>query len=351
MNRREFLYVAGGASAAAYAGLPKLAGAAEVAERGLRISVDDNAPDPIHDGARAIVASKDHALLQILTGSRGIEVTTSRRLLNGPLADRALNHLVLVGLPSDPLIQTAWQREARGKPEGFYIFGFGTFNGDMGYIESDRNLFLHSTGIDVAPFETEVVTITGTTPAGVKLACEAFLSRQLINGVVGAAGWSRPVQGLLDRDALPPGFALPGEAPEKIGEYTRIGYTQASEDEYRGVLADTGVTPQSIWRAKYYTAGVWDHSGAVAALDAYSYGLHRRAYGNTRWVAEFGSAAEAASAVPKIAAAAHLNSRGDKWTGLQPYYANPNYLGSAKRGPLALWQRDRMVLMSTLPGE
>lgn len=351
MNRREFLYAAGGASAAAYVGLPRLAHSVQVKERGLRIAVDDNASDLIRDAAKMIASSKDHALLQILSGGRGAEMVTSRHLLKGPLADRALNHLVLIGLPGDPLIETAWQREARQTPEGFYVFGFGTFKGDIGYVESDRNLFLHSSGIDAAPFETEIVTITGTTPAGVKLACEAFLSQELINGVVGAAGWSRPLEGLLDRDALAPRFVLPGETPDKIGDYTRIGYTQASEDEYRGVLADTGVTPRSIWRAKYYTPGVWDSPGAVAAFDAYSYGLHRRAYGNTRWIAEFGSADEAAGAAPKIAAAAHLNKSGDKWKGLQPNYANPNYVGSKDRGPLALCQKDKTVLMSTVPGD
>lgn len=349
MNRREFLLAAGGASAAAYAGLPKLPSAAEVAERGLLVSVDENAPDSIHEAAHLVAASKSNPLLEILAGSHKIETTTSQRMLSGPLADRALNHLVLIGLPSDPLIQTAWQREARVKPEGFYVFGFGTFKGDIGYIESDRNLFLHSAGIDVAPFETEIVTITGTTPAGVQLACETFLSRQLINGVLGAAGWSRPVQGLLDRDALAPGFALPDQTPENIGDFIRVGYTHASEDEYRGVLADTGIKPRWIWRAKYYKAGVWDRADAVAAMDAYSTGLHRRAYGNTRWVAEFESAEQAASAAPKIAAAAYLAKSGSKWVGLQPYYASPSYVGSANRGPLALWLQDRMVLMSTLP--
>lgn len=346
MNRREFLLAAGGASAAAYAGLPKLAQAAEPADRGLLIAVDENAPDTIHDAAHLIATSKDNPLIQIFAGSRRIEATTSQRLLAGSLADRALNHLILIGLPGDPLIRVAWQREAREKPEGFYIFGFGTFKGDIGYIESDRNLFLHSTGIDVAPFETEIVTITGTTPAGVQLACDAFLSRQLINGVVGAAGWTRPVQGLLDRDALAPGFPLPEQTPASIGDFVRVGYTHASEDEYRGVLADTGASPRSIWRAKYYKAGVWDRADAAAAMDAYSYGLHRRAYGHTRWVAEFGSEGEAASAAPKIAAAAHLNSSVGKWTGLQPYYG---WVEAAKPGPLALWQENRMVLMSTLP--
>jgi hypothetical protein len=96
---------------------------------------------------------------------------------------------------------------------------------------------------------------------------------------------------------------------------------------------------------------VWDGEGATTAFDAYSTGLHRRAYGNARWVATFASAGEAEKAAPRIAAAAQLTRTPTGWNGLQPYYANPQTPGSEHRGPLVLWQDGAMLLMSTIPGE
>jgi hypothetical protein len=346
MKRRDFLYGLGGAGVLTATGLPKLALAAG-SGRGLRIVVDDEAPQTIKEAAHALAEAQDHPLLTAMSEGKR-DVVSSRHLLAGPLTERAYNHLVLVGLPTDPMIATAWQREARQRPDGFYIFGFGSFKGDIGYIESDRNLFLHSPGVSVAPYETEIVTITGSTPAGVELACGAFRTRHLVNGVVAAPGWTR---GTLDREPLAPEFVPPALTPERVGPYTRIGLTQASEDEYRGVLADTGVTPALIWRAKYYVAGAWDKPGSVNAFDNYSFGLHRRAYGNTRWVAGFGSGAEAAEAAPKIARAAQLTANGARWTGLQPYYADARTVGSMNRGPLALWVDGADVAMSTVPGD
>jgi len=289
MKRRDFLCAASSASVAAAMVLPRLAEGVIPPSRSCHVAVDDDAPAQIRDAAHAVANAREHPLLNVMTRTAGAAVVSSRHLLSAPLAERAYSHLILVGLPSDPLIRIAWQREAQVTAAGFYVFGFGALKGDIGYIESDRNLFLHSPGISTTPFETEVVTITGTTPAGVQLACDAFLSQHLINGVVAAQGWSRPEPGLLDRDPLGPGFALPVKYPLKLNEYGRVGFTQASEDEYRGVLADTGLGPRAIWRAKYHTAGVWDRPGALAAFDAYSFGLHRRAYGNTRWMAEFDS--------------------------------------------------------------
>jgi hypothetical protein len=351
MKRRDFLAAVTSTGILSAVGLPKLAMADGPSSHGLYVAVDDNAPATIREAAHAIADARDHPLLAVLRGRGQCTVVSSRHLLSGPLADRAYNHLVLVGLPDDPVIVTAWQREARQTPEGFYIFGFGTLKGDIGYIESDRNLFLHSSAIATAPFETEIVTITGTSAAGVELACEAFLSQHLVNGVVAGAGWSRPVPGLLDRDPLTPGFTLPAQAPPELNQYVRLGFTQASEDEYRGVLADTKLMPKIIWRAKYYVPGVWEHPGALAAFDAYSFGLHRRAYGNTRWIAEFNSVEDALASAPKIAAAARLERSGNRWIGLQPYYANENTPGSENRGPLILWQEGPVVLMSTVPGE
>jgi hypothetical protein len=184
-------------------------------------------------------------------------------------------------MPDDPLIQAAWQREARIIPGGFYIFGFGHLRGDVGYLESDHNPFLHGAAIVKAPFETQVITLTGSTPAGVELAVRAFLRQGLVNGVVAAPGFQRPDKALLDRDPLPPDFKLPVWTPLHVGDLPQIGLIQASEDEYRGVLEDTGVVPQVIWRWKYHRRGSWDGAGAERAYDHYAAGLHRRAYGDT----------------------------------------------------------------------
>jgi len=52
---------------------------------------------------------------------------------------------------------------------------------------------------------------------------------------------------LLDHDPLSPDFSV--DLPVKADK--KIGLTQAGEDEYRGVLADTGLMPAAIWRLKY----------------------------------------------------------------------------------------------------
>ncbi|MDQ2732691.1 MAG: hypothetical protein M3Y56_13615 [Armatimonadota bacterium] len=313
----------------------------------LLIGVAADAPAVIQAAAqRVLQAAGAHPLLSVMAGGSPVTaLTPSAALLAAPASERAYHHLVLIGLPTDPLITAAWQREARVEGAGFYIFGFGHLQGDLGYIESDRNPFLHGAAIATAPFETEVVTLTGSTPAGVALAVDAFLKQGLVNGVVAAPGWTRPHPNLLQRDPLSPDFSLPTWLPDRAGAMTRIGVTQAAEDEYRGVLADTGVEPRQLWRAKYYRAGVWDGAGAAAAFDDYSNGLHRRAYGNTLWLALFASPQEAAAAAPKIARAAHLHRDGARWTGAQPPYS----FDKASAGPLTLWQHDDWIVMSTLP--
>jgi hypothetical protein len=287
--------------------------AASLAERSLKICVAADAAAEVRRAAETVLAAvKSHPLLGIFAGEHPPSaLTESGALLAGPPADRAYDHLVLIGLPNDPLVQAAWQREARLRSDGgLYIFGFGHLHGEIGYVESDRNPFLHSRAIPRAPFETEIVTLTGNTPAGVALAADAFLKHGLINGVFAANGWTRPEPNLLQRDPLPPTFATPDVFPNNARVWIRAGFTQPGEDEYRGVLADTGIEPREIWRAKYYRPHAWDGEGAAAAFDNYSGGLHRRATGDTLWAARFASEAEAQAAAPKIASAAKLQKEG-----------------------------------------
>jgi len=216
----------------------------------------------------------------------------------------------------------------------------------FGYIESDRNPWLHSIAVMSAPFESEVVVLTGTTPAGVTAAVNAFLKDGVVNGVVGTPGWSRTKPTLLDRDPLIVDGTYPNWFPASAGGDTLIGLTEPSEDEYRGVLAVTGVEPLEIWRAKYYAPGVWDKAGAAAAIAEYMGGLQRRAYGNTLWAARFADPGAAAAAAAKIADAAGLKKGGNHWGGPQPPIGFDPHPG----GSLTVWQHGAWVLISTLPG-
>jgi hypothetical protein len=320
----------------------------------LQVVVDTNAPAPIRDAAQRVLdAAATNPVLQILAEGRApAQLADSAALAAGPASNRALSHLVLVGLPSDPLVARAWQREARMRADGgLYVFGFGHFRGDIGYLESDRNPFLHSQAIDQAPFETEVITLSGATPAGVALAVDAFLRQGLVNGVVAAGGWQRAAPSLLERDPLAPDFAPPEWLPRRLGEWRFLGLTQAAEDEYRGVLADAGVVPVEIWRAKYWKPGVWDPidgvSGQKVAPVHFHAGLHRRSHGNTLWLARFASVHEAGDALNRIAAAAGLRLHANLiWRGSQPPlgYDDP-------KGDLTAWHRDEWAVMSTLPAD
>jgi len=328
--------------------------AAPAPVRSLKICAAADADPRIRGAAQAVLDSlPKHALLSAMAADAPAptELTDTAALAAAKPEDRAFSHLVLVGLPDDPMIQAAWQREARQTDAGLYVFGFGHFSGDVGYVESDRNPFLHGQAIKSAPFETQVVAITGSTPAGVALAADAFIRAGLINGIVAtgavaANGWTRARGNLLQRDPLPPDFRLPDCLPAKAGGLARIAVSQAAEDEYRGVLANTGTEPKEIWRAKYHKPGLWDGAGAGAAQANYHAGLHRRSYGYTLWAARFATPGEAAAAAPKIAARAGLRKAATHWEGQQP----PLGYGEST-GPLALWQRGEWVLMSTLPAD
>jgi hypothetical protein len=354
MRRRDFLATSGGTLLfALHPPALNALSAPEVApapKRGLRIAVDPRSgPATLKAVQFLLEAIPSHPLLMLMAAGDKPKPVDTAKLLTQPL-ELAYNHLILIGRPDDPLIAAAWQHEALfSEPGHMYAFGFGGFKGDIGYVESDRNPFLHAINIKSAPFETEVVTLTGTTDEGIALAVRSFLQRGLVNGLTAREGWTRTETTLLDRDPLSPTFTLPAAAADKIGDYTRIGVMQAAEDEYRGVLQDTGAEPQQIWRAKYYKVGAWDGKGAITAFDAYSNGLHRRAYGSTLWLAQFSNAEQAAAAAPKIAATAKLEREGNRWTGLQPAYANGTYPGEKKSsGPLTLWQKADWVAMSTL---
>lgn len=352
MRRRDFL--AGSSGSLLYAMHPSrlLAFSTTSAppKRGLRFALDSRCSADIRRAVQQFIASvATQPLLSVMAGRERPALVEVSQLLAHP-DELAYNHIIFIGRPDNPLFIAASQREALFSSGSIYVFGFGAFRGDCGYIESDRNPFLHAARISSAPYETEFITITGTSDQGILLALDAFKQCSLVNGIVAKEGWQRTETTLLDRDPLPPSFVLPTFAPPQFLDYTRIGITQSSEDEYRGVLADTGITPQLIWRAKYYRPGVWDDAGASAAFDAYSNGLHRRAYGNTLWLAQFAHSSAAAAAAPRIATAAGLREKQTNlWEGMQPAYANGTYPGEHKSsGSLSLAQHGAWLMMSTL---
>lgn len=317
--------------------------AAPLPKRSLKICVAPDAPPEIQSAAQAVLkAVGTQPLLQVMAKD-GVpqSLSDSTALAVAKPEERAYSHIIAIGLPGDPLIRMAWQREAKVEAGGFYIFGWGHLTGDVGYIESDRNPFLHGSAIGIAPFETEIVTITGATPRGVELATEAFLKTGLVNGMVAAPGWKRPQTSLLDRD--PVQTAPPEWIPTTAGTMKRIAVTAGGEDEYRGVLEDAGVEPQEIWRTKYFAEGGWDGAGMKMAFENYEAGLHRRASGNTLWTARFASTQEADVALRAISREAKFQPKGSVWYGAQPGY----FKGSL--GEIALWKHGEWLLMSTLP--
>jgi hypothetical protein len=327
---------------------PKPVASKPLAARGLQIAVAVDAPPEVRAAAEKILAAvPTQPLLQFMAGTNAPKgLSDSVQLASGPPAARAFDHLVVVGLPTDPLMTAAWAREALFAGNDAYIFGYGHLRGDIGYVESDRNPFLHSRYVEKALYETEITLVTGTTPRGVTLAADAFLKR-LVNGVVAAPGWTRPQPNLLQLDPLPADWA-PSAFPEKLGEWTLAGYTQASEDEYRGVETDVKVRPKVIWRAKYVRPGVWDGVGAAKSFENYEAGLHRRASVNCLWAAQFDSEKQARLLAGGIAANAQLRAvtkNAAYFKGTQPLYS----YRTDSMGDMAAWAKGDTVWMSTLP--
>lgn len=208
----------------------------------------------------------------------------------------AHNHLVVIGLRSqDPLLDKTWGYIA-GLDEAkksFYSSGFGYMTGDIGYVESDRNPFLHSRKIKSAPEDTVLITITGTSEAGVAAAIHAF-EGGLLNGFVPAGPLTRSRTTLLDRDpSLEPAPArLPAQVRIDGVAAALVGWTQPSEEEYRNALEAGGVEPIKMWRYKYLLPGLLEKE----PIERWLGGLNRSAYGNAIDILQFNSADEASSA-------------------------------------------------------
>lgn len=238
-----------------------------------------------------------------LAGEAGeISAKGSEELLVPKAYDTAAHsHLVVIGLRSqDPLLEKTAGFTAsldEGKRE-FTSLGIGTLNGDVGWVESDRNPFLHSHRIRSAPEDTVLVKITGTSEAGVLAALAAF-EQGMINGVVAAGSFTRPETTLIDRDPSvePAPFALPQTLEAGSAAAFLAGWNQIPENEYRAVLAVGGAAPSRMWRYKYLAAGILEEKPIIRWFG----GVQRKAYGNAVQILEFGSAEEASAAAKRMA--------------------------------------------------
>ena len=313
----------------------------EVPQRSLVITIAEDAPPAVRAAFQRIVAAaKNHPLLSVLSEGGKIESGCfNEKFAAGNPEALAFRHLVVLGEPDDPLVRQILQHEARFENGNVYAFGFGRFSGDLGWIESGPNPFLHSRFVARPPFETELVLITGTTPAGIAAAAERFLDSTLVNGLVASGQVERLETTLLDRAPLDCAVALPDSVPARAGGWTRIGITDCSAEVGRGILELIGEEPSRVFAVKYHRPGVWDGAGAESAIGNFLAGLHRAAYGNTVLVAEFSSTARAEAAAGRLNREKRI-AASHKGDGKNP-----------EKPPVRCFSRGVWLLMSTLPEE
>ena len=96
-------------------GWAAVSSAADIEDRSLKIALTVDADTQIEEAAKRVLAeSSSHPLLKRLCGSSlPNELHTTESLLKGPVEVRAFDHLILIGLPEDPMIDRAWQNQAK----------------------------------------------------------------------------------------------------------------------------------------------------------------------------------------------------------------------------------------------
>ncbi|MDR2849782.1 MAG: hypothetical protein LBW77_04465 [Verrucomicrobiota bacterium] len=294
---------------------------------------------PVAERLAAHVA--EHPLLKVFAEHSSAPEILPLEDLDAP---RLFGHLVLIGEPSAPRIAQAWQQEAKMLPDGgFYVFGFGYFKGDIGFVESGRNPFLYGReSPKPRPFHSECVVISGNTAAGIDAAARAFLEKSLLNGVVSQNAVRlkpsllerAPVSELAEFDAPPP-------PPEG---YAYLGVTLPSEMEYRNALEALEMLPKKSLRYKYHRPGGFPlHADELTESFAlYRNGLHRKAVANTLLVMTFEDAAAAQKAFTAFSRATGLRDGKGNQPSLQPGW-DPN-----PGSPLRAEVKDAQLWVSTL---
>ena len=277
------------AAAALAASFALAARAADPARGPLRIGFSPGAPDFVQQAAERIYkAAASNAVAKALAPDGKVEFGAID--FSEPAEKVAFSHIIAVGMPDDPLVTRPRRLLAKFTPVAddspkaakwkMYAFGYGGFGGHVGWIESGANPVMHSSRVPRVPFETEMVTITGTGADGIDAAAEAFLSDCLVNGIVARGGaWSRDGETLLDRDPLEPG-KLPATGFEPPEGWTLAGRTDCPSDVLRGVLEATRKRPVRAVLEKFTRQGELDGAGAENAHKVYLNGLDRHAYGN-----------------------------------------------------------------------
>ncbi len=324
--------------------------------RGCKIVVSRGAPKSVQNLVNQLIEGQDSSkTLMALADGKPLKQVVSEDLLAGSLSDRAYPNLVVVGLMDDPLVQQVWQREAKIEGNRIYVHGVGRLEGDIGYIESERNPFLYSSEINKVPYTAMVVTLTGTTPKGVELAVRAFLDKGLVNGTVAGSGWIRYDTSLLDQPPLRPEFEVPTVLPENVGDFRLIGLTACSEPDYRGVLAVTGERPSEMWRAKYNDGKVWNKAGAKESFFTYLDSLHRKAYGSSVLAIRFADPKAALQAAQKMAASARMKKDNNgRFSGQQPMPSSKGFRDPGNpdpktwKAPYTMWTEGEWVLFSSV---
>jgi hypothetical protein len=279
----------------------------EADDRQIEICTSTQAPLSIRN---AVAAFLPHAgevpLFQALVGAGdagAIVPQSSEALLDPKAYDQAAhNHLVVIGLESkDALLSKIWGYTTTidETKKSVYAEGWGYMTGDIGWVESDRNPFLHSQRIKSAPQDTIIVKISGTSEAGVLAALGAF-QKGLLNGFVVSGPLSRPQTSLLDLDPNPDPAPVAVPANVTISGKTAMlaGWSELPASEYRGVLEKTKIEPKAMWRYKYLTPGIMEEQPGIRWMG----GVHRMAFGNALDIIEFNSDVEASQAATDLAA-------------------------------------------------
>ena len=193
-----------------------------------------------------------------------------------------------------------------------FAFGYGDFDGgDVGYVQTVRTSFPEL--LRTVPEQTEynvevprpfdrtpqnqmyfVTDLTGTGPAGVVKAVDAFLRDALLNGV--APGAAKPMladwtlQGLGPKQLAAdlPAWAPVADLPAGV-KY--LGQQMAGSHLYGGVCEASGIRPERMWRLKY---GMAD---GFRFFDSYP---TNRASGNELLIAAYASEDKAKAAAAAL---------------------------------------------------
>ncbi len=343
------------AAAACIQGLPLAdAGAAGLRTRDSRtvVCVGESASDAEKQAAE-MIAERLHA-----AGDGGQVLFTAEQLNDEPLI-AGRNHIISVGTWSNNVVtRKTWghwampaarrefiRREAQQAREGhnpdlllpvsdgpdwrwpgdFSVFGFGHFNGSVGYIETGRNFYtLHlvANELEGDPKDLEslnhrfIIRITGSDSAGVVRAARVYLHGRMLHGIVPPPGadaipadWTPTALGREQLMTAPPAWAPTG--PQE-GDHpaTYAGWLQGYALQYAGFAQAAGVEPQRIWRLKYILPG---------GFRQYQGFLTPRASDNEVLIAEMADADAAARAARGLRDAARGNDwreyRVGKWNG------------------------------------